>query len=171
MVCRYRFSGMKTEFRRAVLSRELKTLIRFDHETFCDHPSDWFDEQDWRDYDTWWLIVSGRKIGCCAFAPNVQFEDDISGEAENRKCRGSLYIVTTGILPDYQGLGFGALLKCWQISYARQHGFERIITNTRKSNKRMIRLNKKFGFRVVRTTSRYYEGPREATVVMELRLE
>jgi ribosomal protein S18 acetylase RimI-like enzyme len=31
-------------------------------------------------------------------------------------------------------------------------------------------LNQKFGFKIVRTTPRYYEDPREATVVMERRL-
>ncbi len=161
---------MKTEFRKAVLSRELKSLTRFDRQTFHEYPADWFDEEDWREYETWWMIVSGRKVGCCAFAPHVEFQEDLNGSTDNQRCPGCLYIVSTGILPAWQGLGLGDLLKCWQISYARHRGFKRIITNTRKSNRRMIRLNKKFGFRIVRTTSRYYSGPAEATVVLELRL-
>ena len=34
----------------------------------------------------------------------------------------------------------------------------------------MIALNRKFGFRAIRTTPGYYANPSEATVVMELRL-
>jgi ribosomal protein S18 acetylase RimI-like enzyme len=61
-------------------------------------------------------------------------------------------------------------MKCWQIAYARQHKFKRIATNSRKSNKPMIALNKKFGFKVIRTTPNYYESPPEATVVMAMQL-
>jgi ribosomal protein S18 acetylase RimI-like enzyme len=67
-------------------------------------------------------------------------------------------------------LGFGGLLKSWQVLYARRHGFTRIITNTREGNRPIIGLNKKFGFKVLRTTPNYYEEPLEPTVVMELQL-
>ena len=77
---------------------------------------------------------------------------------------GSLYIASTGIHPDFQGMGFGQLLKNWQVIYARYRGFERIVTNTRKSNSAMIALNRKFGFRIIRTTPRYYSDPVESTV-------
>ena len=50
------------------------------------------------------------------------------------------------------------------------HWFTRIVTNTRQSNKPMIKLNKKFGFKILRITPGYYEKPQESTVVMELRL-
>jgi RimJ/RimL family protein N-acetyltransferase len=61
-------------------------------------------------------------------------------------------------------------MKSWQLAYARHQGLSRIVTNTGKSNKAMIRLNEKFGFKVVRATPSNYEGPRESTVVMERRL-
>jgi ribosomal protein S18 acetylase RimI-like enzyme len=35
----------------------------------------------------------------------------------------------------------------------------------------MIALNERFGFRVIRTTPRYYSDPVESTVVMELRID
>jgi ribosomal protein S18 acetylase RimI-like enzyme len=126
----------------------------FDRKAFRDHPADWFDREYWQTCDAWWMIVDQRKIGCCAF--------------EYR--RGYLYISTTGILPEFRGLGFGTLLKSWQICFARDHGFTRIVTNTRKSNRAMIRLNRKFGFRTVRVVPTYYDNPKEPTVVMELRL-
>ncbi len=126
----------------------------FDRKAFHDHPADWFDREYWHTCDAWWMIIDGRKIGCCAF--------------EYR--RGYLYIATTGVLPELRGLGFGTLLKSWQVCFARDHGFTRIVTNTRKSNRAMIRLNRKFGFKTVRIIADYYENPREPTVVMELRL-
>jgi ribosomal protein S18 acetylase RimI-like enzyme len=162
---------MHTEFRRAIVPAEIRRLLTFDHKVFRQYPADWFDREHWRIYESWWMIIDGRRIGCCAFECHVDFRDDILQGSENPILRGSLYIVTTGILPQFRGMGFGKLLKCWQISYAHRHDFTRIITNTRKSNKPMISLNKKVGFKVLRTTSGYYEAPSEPTVVMELRFD
>jgi ribosomal protein S18 acetylase RimI-like enzyme len=107
-------------------------------------------------------------VGCCAFEHHVDFRDD--PDKQNPR-RGSLYIPTTGILPRFRGNGFGDLLKCWQIAYARRHGFTRIVTNCRKCNRPMIELNKKFGFKIIRRPkAMYYEDPPEPTIVMELRL-
>jgi ribosomal protein S18 acetylase RimI-like enzyme len=145
---------MKTEFRRAIVPAEIRSLVIFDHKAVRDYPADWFSRDDWKTCESWWMIIDGRKIGCCAF--------------ENRG--GSLYVVTTGILPGFQRLGFGTLLKQWQVAYARRHGFTRILTNTRKRNRAMIALNEKVGFKVIRITPNYYQSPREPTVVMELLL-
>jgi ribosomal protein S18 acetylase RimI-like enzyme len=158
---------MHTEFRRAVTPKEVRSLVIFDHKAFDEYPGDWFDQGAWQIYESWWMIVGGRKIGCCAFARHTDFKEDLKPHKDNPHRRGSLYIATTGILPQFQGMGFGNLLKSWQLSYARHHGFSRIVTNTRKSNKAMIKLNEKFGFQIIRTTPGYYEDPREATVVME----
>jgi len=105
------------------------------------------------------MIVDDRKVGCCAFEPHVDFQEDIREDGENSHLRGSLYIVTTGILPSFQGLGFGGLLKRWELLYAHRHGFTRVVTNTRKSNGPMIKLNGRFRFTVLRTTPNYYEEP------------
>ncbi len=161
---------MNTEFRKAIVPEEIQSLVIFDHKAFHKYPADWFGADDWKACDAWWMIVDNRKVGCCAFEPDVDFQQDIREDGTNRRLRGSLYIVTTGISPPFRGLGFGRLMKCWQVLYARRHGFTRIITNSRKSNRPMIGLNKKFGFKVLRTTPDYYENPREPTVVMELRL-
>jgi ribosomal protein S18 acetylase RimI-like enzyme len=161
---------MRTEFLRAPVPHDLRSLIAFDHKAFHDHPSDWFDRQAWEDCEAWWMLVNGKKIGCCAFQRHRDFREDITKDGTNPYLRGSLYIVTTGILPQSRGHGLGRLLKCWQISYAQHHRFSRIVTNTRKHNHAMIRLNESFGFRTIRTTPHYYAAPDEATVVMELRL-
>ncbi len=145
---------MKTEFRRAQKPDELRSLEIFDRKAFHQYPADWFDRDDWEAFDAWWLIVANRKIGCCAF------------EAHGT----TLYIASTGILPGFQGQGFGDLMKCWQIAYARRHRFKRIVTNSRKSNKAMIALNRKFGFKLIRAEPNYYQNPKEASVVMRLQL-
>jgi len=154
---------MQTAFRRAQVPRELRSLMRFDAKVF--RAADRFDAPVWLECESWWMLVGGRKIGCCAFQRYADFKDD-----RNRRAVKPLYIVTTGILPQFQGMGFGALLKSWEIAYARFHGFDRIVTHTRKRNRGMIALNRKFGFRVLRTCQGYYASPSEAAVVMELRL-
>jgi ribosomal protein S18 acetylase RimI-like enzyme len=152
-----------TEFRAARLPQELRSLVNFDRRVFP--PGDVFPPSYWRELDSWWMLVNGVKVGCSAFAPHVDFRD---GEPE--PLQGSLYIASTGIHPAWQGRGFGSMLKAWQVCYARQYGFHRIVTNTRKRNAAMIRLNRKFHFRTIRTTPGYYRDPKDAAVVMELRL-
>ena len=143
---------MRTEFQKAKIPSEIRSLCIFDRKVF---PSDHFSAEEWRDYEAWWLIVNRRRIGCCAF--ETQPGD-------------SLYISTTGILPAFQGHGYGRLMKTWQLVYARDNGFKRIETHSRKSNAAMIALNKQFGFKIIRTERGYYEDPRESAVVMELSL-
>ena len=161
---------MKTEFRRAEVPRELRSLVTFDHKAFREYPADWFDREMWLDCEAWWMLVDGIRAGCCAFQRHVDFREDIVQNRRNAHLRGSLYIVSTGILPQLRGLGLGRLLKCWQVSYATHHGFTRVVTNTRKSNRAMLHLNRSFGFKIVRTTPDYYQQPLESTVVMELLL-
>jgi ribosomal protein S18 acetylase RimI-like enzyme len=158
---------VKTEFRQAIFPDETRSLIAFDRKVF---PYDYFGRADWQHYEAWWMLVGARKVGCCAFEANVDFDGDLRERGAHPPLQGSLYIGTTGILPALQGQGLGQLLKAWQIAYARQHGFTRLITNTRQRNIRMIGLNRKFGFRIVRTTPQYYRNPVDATVVMELLL-
>ena len=159
---------MKTEFRQALLPREIRSLVAFDRAVFSE--SDSFHPSDWASYKSIWMIVEGTKVGCCAFQEHVEFQQDIRSDQANPKRKGSLYIVTTGILPPFQGRGFGSLLKAYQVAYAKRKGFTRIITNTRKRNGAMLALNLKYDFQVVRTTPKYYSDPIDSTVVMELRL-
>jgi ribosomal protein S18 acetylase RimI-like enzyme len=155
------------EFRAAELPRELRSLVNFDRKVFP--RGDVFPALHWRELEPWWMLVDGVRVGCSAFAPGVDFREDLPGEA-NLASPGCLYIASTAILPSWQGMGFGTMLKAWQVSYARCHGYDRIVTNTRKRNAAMIRLNRKFHFRTLRTTPRYYQAPPDATIVMELRL-
>jgi ribosomal protein S18 acetylase RimI-like enzyme len=161
---------MHTEFRRVITPKEMRSLILFDRKAFHDYPGDWFTQATWQTYESWWMILGKRKIGCCAFGLHADFQEDIHPDENNPHRRGSLYIVSTAILPQFRGKGFGTLIKAWQLSYAKHRGFRRIVTSSRKSNKTMIRLNAKFGFKIVRTAPGYYEDPPESAVVMERRL-
>ena len=153
---------MHTEFREAVLPGEIRALQAFDRRVFP--PADRFPADYWKQLQSFWLLVDRVKAGCCAFQPHTDFERET-------QVRGCLYIASTAILPRFQGRGLGRLMKAWQIAFAERHGFERIVTNTRKRNRAMIRLNESFGFEVIRVTPRYYSDPTDATVVMQLRLE
>ena len=159
---------MHTEFRSAVIPEELRALQSMDRRIFP--AADRFPAKYWMQIQSFWLLVDGVKAGCCGFESHVDFQQDLRDDDWNPPLKGSLYIATTGILPRFQGHGLGSLMKCWQIAYARNNRFRRIVTNTRKSNKAMNRLNREFDFRVIRVTKNYYAEPPEPTVVMELRL-
>jgi ribosomal protein S18 acetylase RimI-like enzyme len=156
---------MKTEFRKAVLPGDLRSLVTFDRKVF---PADCFPPSQWKHFDSYWLLIDDKRVGCCGFEEHVDFQQDIREDGVNPSRPGSLYIASTGIAPRFQHKGFGQLLKAWQVAYARHHGFRRIVTNTRNRNVSMIRLNQKFHFQAVRTTPGYYQNPADATVVMEL---
>jgi ribosomal protein S18 acetylase RimI-like enzyme len=50
-------------------------------------------------------------------------------------------------------------------------GFELIVTNMRKSNSPIIKLNEKLGFTIREISPGYYSDPSEDAIVMELRLQ
>jgi ribosomal protein S18 acetylase RimI-like enzyme len=159
---------MHVEFRRAVIPDDIPALLAFDRKVFP--KADLFGEEDWMTDDTYWMLLDGARIGCCAFQANRDFRDDIRKNRRNPAKKGSLYITTTGILHRFRGRGFGKLFKLWQIAYAKRYGFNRIVTNCRLRNTPIIGLNQSLGYRLVRATPRYYSGPTDATVVMELKI-
>lgn len=159
---------MHIEFRKAIQPAETRSLVTFDRKVF--RASDRFYPSDWQSYEAWWMLLGRRRIGCCALEPHIDLQEDIRDDFANPPLAGSLYIGSTGILPAFQGQGFGTLMKAWQVAYARHHGYRRIVTNTRQQNRAMLALNRKFGFREIRCTPNYYQDPDDATVVMELRL-
>jgi hypothetical protein len=110
---------MHVEFRRAIIPDEVPELLAFDRKVFP--KADLFDREDWMRDDSYWMLVDGAKIGCCAFQADRDFRDDLRKDGRNPPMKGSLYITTTGILPLFQSRGFGKLFKVWQITYARLH--------------------------------------------------
>ena len=144
---------MELEFRRVDVEKELRRLRDFDKKVFP--AADLFPASFWRVAEVYWMLVDGKRVGCCAL------QDELGAD-------GVLAISSTGILPAWQGIGLGRVMKAWQVAYARRHGYGRVVTETRASNERMIRLNQAFGFRIVRTTPGFYFDPEEAAMEMEL---
>ena len=70
--------------------------------------SDLFSSNDWKTYESYWMTVNGTVIGCCAFQRDVDFQEDVRADGDNPYMKRSLYIATTGILPRFQGGGFGS---------------------------------------------------------------
>ena len=138
--------------------------MKIDRKIFGD---DAFEKDQWPDYEAWWILLDGRKIGSCAFQLHKDFQKNPDKDT-NPKRPGTLYIATTGILPKLQGFGFGKLMKVWQIVYARHWQFRRVVTNCRKSNKTIIKLNRELGFTNLMVVPKYYPDPQEDAVVMEL---
>ena len=150
------------EFKKVVVPQEIKALSDFDRRAFHRHPQDLFDPEDWDLFESYWVVADGQVVGCTVLMRDVDYNE------EPRP--GCLYIVSTGVLPEFQRKGFGTLQKAWQIQYAKNHGFTTIVTNMRESNQEMIRVNEKFGFTVRGTDPDYYDD-REPCVVMELDLK
>ena len=157
---------MMLELRRAILPRDGQALWELDVEIFG---TDAFAPEDWLSLESYWVILDGQVAGCAAFIRDADFQEDLSQDGENAVQAGTLYIQSTGLRRAYRGQGLGNRVKAWQIEYARENGFRRVVTNCRESNARMIGINAKFGFRAIRCTPGYYADG-EATVVMELLL-
>jgi ribosomal protein S18 acetylase RimI-like enzyme len=155
---------MLLEFRRAALPEEALDLWKLDVAIFG---KDAFAPEDWLSLESYWIVADGQVAGCAAFIRDVEFQEDLPGDRENAAQPGTVYIQSTGLLPEYRGRGLGTRIKAWQIEYAKRNGFRRMLTNCRESNAAMISINKKFGFRPIRSTPGYYEDG-ETSVVMEL---
>jgi ribosomal protein S18 acetylase RimI-like enzyme len=153
---------LRIEFSKASVPQEIDALCEFDKIVFGAYPSDLFDKEDWAEYDSYWMTLDGKRIGCSAFAYDIDFD--------NTPRPNCLYIASMGILPKYQGQGFGSKQKQWQLDFARHRHCKTIVTNMRQNNVRVIRLNAKFGFTQRETSPGYYSDPDEAALVMELRL-
>lgn len=154
---------MSVEIRKAISKEDRELLCRMDKQMFP--KGDVYDKPSyWKEYDCYFLLLDGKPIGSIAFKPHTA----PNGENEFIPSDDCLYITSTGILPRFQGRGWGAFLKAWEIVYARHCGFKRVLSHVRKSNTRIIKLNQKFGFRVVREMPNYYTDPREDGLLMEL---
>ena len=157
---------MLLEFRKALLPEDAPALHQLDVAIFH---KDAFHLALWLTLESYWILVDGQVAGCSAFARDTDFQEDLRADDENIPQPGTLYIQSTGLLSLYRGKGLGHRIKNWQIEYAKRNGLRRIVTNCRESNTPMLSINKKHGFRRIRTTPAYYEDG-EATVVLELLL-
>jgi ribosomal protein S18 acetylase RimI-like enzyme len=153
---------MNVEFSKAKIPEEIDALLEFDRKVFSAFPTDLFSPEEWAEYESYWAIADGETVGCTALIHNVDYDEKPRPK--------SLYVASTGVLPEFQGLGLGTKQKQWQIDYAKQHGFTLIVTNMRESNIKSIKLNEKFGFNRRTLVPEYYLDPTEKALVMELEL-
>src|SRR3989344_7848684 len=157
---------MQLDIRR-VRNSELSFLCELDQKIFS--PPDAFDSPElWEDLEIFFITVNGIPVGSTAFQHNCDVADTF--DSESLPDVGSVYLVTTGLLPEWRHLGIGKKVKAWQIRYARDRQFKRIVTNVRASNRHSIHLNKQFGFVEIKRTPCYYTDPDEEAVVLELNL-
>jgi ribosomal protein S18 acetylase RimI-like enzyme len=142
---------MNIEFHKANIPEEIDALLEFDRKVFASFPADLFDPEEWADYESYWMVADGKTVGCTAFMHDVDYDGGPRPK--------TLYIASTGVLPEFQGRGLGTKQKQWQIEYARKHGFEVMVTNMRESNIPSIKLNEKFGFKRRTLVPDYYSDP------------
>ena len=146
---------------RRVRPDEMGLLCELDVKIFGDE--DAFDTHDlWEGLEAFFIVVDGLIVGSIALRHNTDVAE--SYESDYVDLPGSLYIVSTGILPEWQGRGIGSKIKAWQIEYAQTSGSVRIVTNARTSNLRSIKLNRKFGLQIIRSIPGWY-GDEDTTVL------
>lgn len=152
---------MNVEFRKVAVE-EVEALLAFDSKAFAEFPADLFDAEEWAGFESHWMIVDGEIVGCSAIVHDQDYDETPKA--------GSLWIASTGVLPEHRRKGFGQMLKQWQIGYAKEHGFKLIVTNMRESNTPIIRLNEKVGFTTREISPEYYSDTTEDAIVMQLEL-
>jgi ribosomal protein S18 acetylase RimI-like enzyme len=145
--------------------RDAQLLYDLWHEIFGDDDN-FTGLEEWIGHKCFFVVVANQAVGLIVLQHN--FKCTVS--ADTVRSYGSLFIAGTGIVSEFRGEGIGTFVKRWEINYARKNRFKRISTNCRKSNARIIGLNQKFGFRIIRTVPYCYSNPEESAVVMELSL-
>ncbi|MBI2035989.1 MAG: GNAT family N-acetyltransferase [Candidatus Liptonbacteria bacterium] len=158
---------MDLEIRKADSIMDATALLDLDQKTFP--KADAFsDPSIWLGLQCFLLWYGKQPIASFALALNRDHRWKIDKRIYTPK---SIFIVTTGILPAYQGMKLGRVLKEFQIAYTRLNGFHKIEATARVSNERIITLNKRFGFKEKEIISEFYENPAEDMVVLELKLK
>ena len=75
-------------------------------------------------------------------------------------------VQTIGVLPEYEGHGFGRAMLEQMHERARELGAERILLEVRADNPRAQRLYERNGYRQIHVRRRYYEDGTDA-IIME----
>ncbi len=75
-------------------------------------------------------------------------------------------VQTIGVLPEYEGHGFGRAMLEQMHERAREQGAERILLEVRADNPRAQRLYERNGYRAIHVRRRYYDDGTDA-IIME----
>ena len=87
---------MNIEFRKAVVPDEVPALCDFDKKAFQAYPADMFPPEEWERYESYWMIVEGKTVGCVALQTDDKHE---------------LWVASTAVLPEFRRQKFGEKLK------------------------------------------------------------
>jgi ribosomal protein S18 acetylase RimI-like enzyme len=149
---------------RLALPEEVSILCDLERKIFGE--SDGFVTPDlWEGVEAFFIIHGQEIVGSIAFQHNADIGESYDDDCV--VCEGTLYLISIGIVPEWQGKGIGTRAKEWELAYARSKRYNRVVANTRLSNKISIHLHLKYGFKVTRIVSNYYEDPTEDAVVLE----
>jgi ribosomal-protein-alanine N-acetyltransferase len=88
----------------------------------------------------------------------------------NIESRPDAEIYNIAISGDYQGNGYGQKLLDRFMSEVTAHRVHNVWLEVRESNKRAIDLYSRNGFEKVQTRPNFYQNPREAALLMRLRI-
>ncbi len=154
------------EIKKADFKKDLNILAFMERIIF---PVDYVNKNELKSYsETYILFVKKKPVGYVAVKPHAGLHFGGKYHKHERK-KGALHIVSTGILPEFRNYGLASILKAWTVAYARLGKFKSVNTTARISNKPIISLNKKFGFKITRKIKNFYnESNGETAVVQEL---
>ena len=79
---------MHVEFRKAIIPDEVHELMAFDRKVFP--KADLFTNEEWMEYESYWMEVEASKVGCCAFQLNIDFREDIRKDGCNPRKKGTV---------------------------------------------------------------------------------
>lgn len=151
------------KIRKANFKKDINILMRMERLIF---PNDYTNKLEWKHYPETYIIFVGEKpAGFVSVLPNTGIYSYKTKKYEQK--RGSLHIAMTGVIPRFRRRGLGGLIKTWTVAYARLGKFKSLNATARKSNKAIIALNKKFGFKITREIRNFYPDG-ETAVVEEL---
>ncbi len=153
---------MNLEISRADPRKDALLLLQLDRKTFSE--ADAFKNASiWIGLQCFFLRHNDKPIASFALALDRDHRWKFDRKIQAPQ---SIFIVTTGILPEYQNMKLGRLIKEFQIVYARLNNFKKIESTARASNVRIISLNKKFGFEKTLVIPKFYKNPEEDMVVL-----
>ena len=109
-----------------------------------------------------YLIADGKVIGECYYIDLHQMKDwepdedqPEDGLVDYYTSPGeTLYVYSTTILPEYQHMGFGRMLKTWVLSMAKARGYKYVVGHARSGGS--MALNKSFGAKIERSFDNWY---------------
>lgn len=142
-------------------ARDKAKLLELEHKIFS---TDRFDA--WDGYTVFFVVLGeniAEPVGSIAFVPNLTIGKSWD---EDAKSPGTLWLVSIGILPEFQGRGIGTDVMRWATSWFRELGFHRLTSNFRVSNLNSRSLHKKCGFQFAEVVPNYYHDPTEHAQVV-----